>query len=595
MEKNRHQTISDTPKAAYRAARPTKRIEPTKPLSTAVVSKPVKALKRVAAYARVSSDHEEQESSYVLQCEHYENYIKNHEGWTLIKVYADEGKTGTSTRGRTQFRQMISDCEAGLIDMIITKSISRFARNTVDCLETVRRLKNLPHPVGVYFEKENIDSLDGRSELLLTILSSLAQDESRSISENIRWALQKRYEAGYVRCTTTNLLGYDTAVDPATGEKRMVIEPEGAAAVRMVYDAFLRGMGYSAIAHQMEQLGAKTGAGKTNWSAVTVRRILTNEKYVGDVYTQKGYTRDFLTHTRALNAGEMPKYYAEDHHEAIVDRKTWNAVQKMIQAGEGQRRGTSAKRDTGSVPHVSKRTVFSSRLYCDRCGAPLIRRSTNSSRIWHGSTRYFIWRCRSAEGRGKRYCTAGSSSEIVLEQTFMAMLSEMAKRDPNELIEEFRAVNGVEPADAPENADELRRELARIDAQLERMAADPELYADMLEDLKAQKAETEAALHPQPDWSYVNPLKKASFDWFLTQLQDIPVDYDPAHMTPPFRADIFSRCVARGVVKDLEDGERVIRYTFSFGLEAVAFGNKRSITEARKIADRGMGEKQNGE
>ncbi len=175
-------TATSTP---YRPSRPVRRIEPTQPFKSSgtptirtIAPAPVTTKKRVAGYARVSTDLESQEGSYELQCQHYTDYINEHEDWTLVRVYADEGKTGTSTRHRTEFRQMIKDAEEGKIDLIITKSISRFARNTVDCLETVRKLKSLPKPVGVYFEKENIDSLDGKSELILTILSSLAQDES---------------------------------------------------------------------------------------------------------------------------------------------------------------------------------------------------------------------------------------------------------------------------------------------------------------------------------------------------------------------------------------------------------------------------------
>ena len=324
---------------AYRPSRPVRRIEPTlttQPIVRTIAPLQAASKKRVAAYARVSTEQESQESSYELQCQHYTEFITQHEDWTMVKVYADEGKTGTSTRRRTEFRQMIADAEAGKIDMIITKSISRFARNTVDCLETVRKLKNLPKPVGVYFEKENIDSLDGKSELILTILSSLAQDESRSISENIRWSLQKLYEQGYAHCPTNRLLGYDTVVDPVTGEKRMVVEPIGAAVVRMIYEEFLSGAGYSEIAHHMEQLGALTGVGSNKWSSVTVRRILANEKYAGDVITQKRFTKDFLTHKRALNEGQMPRYISEDHHEAIIDRPTWDAVQKLIKTGAGE-------------------------------------------------------------------------------------------------------------------------------------------------------------------------------------------------------------------------------------------------------------------
>ena len=584
------QTITPALGVPHVAARPSRRIEPTKIQTIYPVHLTMPTVKmRVAAYARVSSEQESQEGSYELQCEHYTDFITSHEDWSLVKVYADEGKTGTSTSRRTEFRQMIADCEAGLIDCIITKSISRFARNTVDCLETVRKLKNLPRPVGVYFEKENIDTLDGKSELLLTILSSLAQDESRSISENIRWSLQKLYESGYVHCPTTNLLGYDTVFDYETKTNKMVIEPVGAAVVQMIYDHFLHGAGYSEIAHGMEQLGARTGAGCAHWTAIAVRRILTNEKYVGDAITQKGFTRDFLTHARMANNGQMPQYIAEGHHEAIIERADWLVVQDLIRSGAGTERGSKVNQATGCAPHRSVKTVFSSKLFCGSCHAPLIRRSASSSAVRNGTNRYFIWKCRNAEGRGDRECNTRSIPEMVLEQTFMEMLHRMAARPRAELQADFMMANGIEitpPVDETQ-AENLRLELESVRSHIDSMIADPNLYADMLEEQNARVAEIQAQMNSAPDWSAVHPLKKATFDWFLDQLYAMPA-FDITKAALPFRADIFSRCVERGEVREVKDAhgkltDIAIRYTYTFGLEATAYGNRRSITVARKM------------
>ncbi|MDD3069447.1 MAG: recombinase family protein [Bacilli bacterium] len=587
-------TITSAPTATpYRPSRPVRRIEPTQPFQSTgtptirtIAATPVTSKKRVAGYARVSTELESQEGSYELQCQHYTDYINEHEDWTLVKVYADEGKTGTSTRRRTEFRQMIADAEEGKIDLIITKSISRFARNTVDCLETVRKLKSLPKPVGVYFEKENIDSLDGKSELILTILSSLAQDESRSISENIKWSFQKLYEQGYVNCPTCRLLGYDTVINHTTGEKKIVIEPVGASVVKMIYDEFLSGKGYSEIAHHMEKLGAITGSGAKRWSAMTIVRILENEKYTGDVITQKGFTRDFLTHERLKNDGQLPKYIAEGHHEAIIDRDTWLAVQEKLHDKSTPAVGKKAPIDPNTVKrtHHSDRTVFSSNLFCGACGETLFRRTTALNKRNEGKTRHFIWKCRNSEGRGHEDCNAKSIPELVLQQTFMEMLAGMSARPREELITEFKLANGVTTTE-PKNAEELRLELDSITAQVESMAADPELYADMLEDLQNRKQEIEATLSA-PDWAVVSPLKKAAFDWFLEQLDGIS-PYDSSKTTIPFRADIFERCVEHGKVNEIrQDGLLVdiaIRYTFIFGLEATAYGNRRPLRTALDI------------
>ena len=264
--------------------------------------------KRVAAYCRVSTDQEEQLSSYEAQVNYYTNYIEKNPDYELAGIYADEGITGTTTKKREQFNRMIKDCNAGKIDMIITKSISRFARNTLDCLNFVRQLKDLG--VGVMFEKENIFTLDGKGEVLLSILSSLAQDESRSISENSTWGIRRRFEQGKLHINHTKFLGYDKDKNG-----NLVVNEKQAKIVRRIYKEFLDGKGANRIARDLELSGVPNWNGKAKWYEGSIRKMLTNEKYKGDALLQKTYTVDFLSKKRADNNGEVPQYYVEDSHE----------------------------------------------------------------------------------------------------------------------------------------------------------------------------------------------------------------------------------------------------------------------------------------
>ena len=236
--------------------------------------------RKVAGYARVSTDHEEQQTSYEAQVDYYTNYINGREDWELVSVYTDEGISGTSTAKREGFNKMVADALDGRIDLIITKSVSRFARNTVDSLTTIRKLKD--HKVECYFEKENIWTFDSKGELLLTIMSSLAQEESRSISENVTWGQRKRFADGKVTVPFKRFLGYDRG-----GDGNLVINEEQAAVVRRIYGMFLQGRSPSAVAKALTKEGIPTPGGKTKWSGSTVRSILTNEKYKGDALLQK--------------------------------------------------------------------------------------------------------------------------------------------------------------------------------------------------------------------------------------------------------------------------------------------------------------------
>ena len=288
-------------------------------------------VKRVAAYCRVSTDEDAQATSYELQVQHYTEYISTHEGWTFVGIYADEGISGTQVKHREQFKKMIEDCKNGLIDLVITKSISRFARNAVDCITTIRDLKALKSPVEIFFEKERLSSLDEKMDMFLGMMASFAQEESRSISANIRWAIRNRMKNGTQKVSTSSLLGYDTDDDG-----NMVIIETEAEIVRIIYKSFVQGVHPKLIAIRLNGFGMRTVLGN-QWSSSSVRSILRNEKYCGDVLMQKTITIDYLTHASKINEGEAEQYYIADHHDAIVSRDIWDKAQEILDKSQWRR------------------------------------------------------------------------------------------------------------------------------------------------------------------------------------------------------------------------------------------------------------------
>lgn len=280
--------------------------------------------RRVAAYARVSTGRESQQTSYAAQIAYYTDYIREREDWSFAGVYADEGVTGTSIQKRKAFSRMIGDALDGKIDLIVTKSVSRFARNTVDSLTAIRQLKE--HGVECYFEKENIWTFDAKGELLITIMSSLAQEESRSISENTRWGMRRAFQGGKVFVPYRHFLGYDRGID---GE--LQVNEEQAKTVRLIYQLFLEGCSFYRIAAELTSRKIPTPYGKCVWRDRTVKNILQNEKYRGDALLQKRYSKDFLDRRMRRNEGEVPQYYITGNHEAIVEPEIFDAVQQELQ------------------------------------------------------------------------------------------------------------------------------------------------------------------------------------------------------------------------------------------------------------------------
>ena len=321
---------------------------------------------RVAAYARVSTSSDEQMSSVAAQKDYFEKLIVKKPGWSLVEIYADEGITGTSMHHRDAFKRMIADAIAGKMDLIITKSLSRFARNTVDTLNTIRQLKDAN--VGVYFEKEDIFTLDSKGEFMLTLLSSIAEEESRSISENVKWGQRKKFADGKYQLPYKNFLGF--CKDP---NGSLAIVEEEAQIVRLIYYLFLSGYTVNAIAVMLTKANIPTPARKQIWQNSTVRSILTNEKYYGAALLQKEYSVDYRTKKKKRNCGELPMYYIANDHPGIVTKEVFDEVQQRL----SQR-----------SHNMASTTLFGNQLYCADCGGaygPL---------YWHSTTTNdTVWKC----------------------------------------------------------------------------------------------------------------------------------------------------------------------------------------------------------
>lgn len=358
--------------------------------------------RKVAAYARVSSNHEEQKSSYAAQVDYYTRYIKGREDWDFVKVYTDEGISGLNTKNREGFKQMVSDALAGKIDLIVTKSVSRFARNTVDSLATIRKLK--ANHVECYFEKENIWTFDSKGELLLTIMSSIAQEESRSISENCTWGQRKRLADGKVSVGYKNFLGYDRGENGG-----MVINEAQARIVRRIYGLYLSGMSTYSIAKKLTEDGIPTPSGKRKWGSNTVASILRNEKYKGDALLQKEFTVDFLTKKKKKNEGEVAQYYVENDHPPIVSKEVFEAVQAEI-----------SKRRKGNG-HRSGISILASKIICGDCG------NFYGAKVWHSNDKYrrVVYRCNKKYDTGKKRCSTPTISEKDIERLFVDAINQL--------------------------------------------------------------------------------------------------------------------------------------------------------------------------
>lgn len=374
---------------------------------------------RVAAYCRVSTELEEQESSYEAQVEYYTRKIQETENWKLAGIYADDGKSATNTKKRDDFKAMIKDAESGKIDMILTKSVSRFARNTVDSLLTIRKLKE--KNVAVVFEKEGVNTLDGTGEILITILSSLAQEESRNISENTRWGVVRKFEKGKVIVNHNKFMGY---TKNENGD--LVIVPKEAEIVRLVFRLYLEGYSTGKIAKYLEEQKIKTATGLEKWHDTVVLKMLRNEKYMGDALLQKTYTVDFMTKKKVMNKGIVPQYYVEDDHEAIIPKDLFYRVQEEL-ARRASVNKSAVTRKKNMKSKYSSEYALTGILLCGECGQEY-RRVT-----WaRNGKKKIVWRCSNRLINGTKYCKDSVTlEEGILNRTVMEAIHRITCNDGN--------------------------------------------------------------------------------------------------------------------------------------------------------------------
>lgn len=379
---------------------------------------------RVAAYCRVSTDHEEQQNSYQVQIAYYTDLINSNPEWTLAGIFADEGISGTQTKNRTQFNKMIRRCKQKKIDLILCKSISRFARNTVDCLEYIRELKLLG--IGVIFEKENINTMTMNSEFIISLYGSFAQAESESISKNTTWGIEKSFKEGKVKYQFDRMLGYRMGDDG----KPVVVESE-AEIVRHIYKLYLDGLSLKRVAQVLREENIQKRDGTTDWTANGVYCVLKNEKYAGDAVLQKTYTVDPILHKQVKNYGQKDKYIVYDCHVAIVDRDTYNRVQQeLAKRGAVMKRSAKAQTEQG---HYASKYALSDILICGECGT-LYRRVTWTS---HGH-KLIVWRCISRLDYGNKYC---HDSPSINEEKLQAAIVEALNKvyaDGEKMIENMK-------------------------------------------------------------------------------------------------------------------------------------------------------------
>jgi DNA invertase Pin-like site-specific DNA recombinase len=489
-------------------------------------------LKRVCAYARVSSGKDAMLHSLAAQVSYYSDFIQHHPEWQYAGVYADEALTGTKG-SRPEFVRLIDDCKSGLIDLVITKSISRFARNTVDLLNTVRELKELG--VDVYFEEQNIHTRSGDGELMLTILASYAQEESRSASENCLWRIRERFKKG-------EPVGFFTMFGYRFVNDEMVVYEEEAVIVRMIFDDYISGLGGRKIAMKLREMNVPTVFGG-KWSADRVAALIKNEKFTGDSLLQKGFTVDFLTKKQKVNEGEVPHYYVQNSHPAIILPDEFDAVQSEIE----RRKQTASPCRCGSP--------FSGKIICGECGGIF------GSKVWHSTDEYrrTIWRC-NEKYKGESKCGTPHVTEDEVKAAFLIAFNKLMEgRD--ELVTDCRIAQSIlcDTTAIDTELDELRREIEVV-AELSRkaiyenarIAQDQEEWMERNNAyLERHQRATDRACELE-DLLRERQAKKRTLDAFISELESRPQEI--------MEFDERLWAVAVDTVTIMKDGSMVFRF-----------------------------------
>ena len=412
---------------------------------------------RVAAYCRVSTEEEEQQSSYEAQCTYYTDKIMTNPEWTMAGIFADEGITGTSTKKRDDFNRMIRKCRQKKIDLILTKSISRFARNTLDSLKYIRALKELG--IGIIFEKENINTLEMDTELIITFMSAFAQSESESISANVRWGKRQAMKEGKTSVNFKKLYGYflDSEGNPQ-------VDSDKAEVIRSIFNRYLQGASLRMIRQELEAAGIPNPAGSEKWGIDQIRNILSNEKYCGDVLMQKTFIQDCISKKVVKNTGQLPMYLIQNNHPAIISREVYQAVQAEKARRSATASPSTKTSSTGRTCYASK-FALSERLVCGECGT-LYRRCT-----WkrNGKTR-IVWRCVSRLDYGTKYChQSPTMDEEPLQRAIMAAISSVMapKEKINGLITDAALEETGKLPNSAMTLGDINRRLEKLEAEFD--------------------------------------------------------------------------------------------------------------------------------
>ena len=428
---------------------------------------------RVAAYCRVSTETEEQNLSYEVQVAHYTEFIKKNTEWEFAGIFADDGISGTNTKKREEFNRMIEECMEGNIDLVITKSISRFARNTLDCLKYIRQLKE--KNIAVYFEKENINTMDAKGEVLLTIMASLAQQESQSLSQNVKLGLQYRYQQGKVQVNHNRFMGYTK-----DEEGNLIIVPEEAEIIKRIYREYLEGKSLVGIGRDLEKDGILTAAGKPRWRPETIKKILLNEKYIGDALLQKTFTVDFLTKKRVKNEGHVPQYYVENSHEAIIPKELFLQTQEELHRRSNIYTGADKNKRI-----YSSKYALSTITFCGDCGDIYRRVYWNI----HGR-KEFVWRCVTRIEQGPEVCKNRTVKEAELYDAVMTAINRLLAGGDNMiriLEENIHAIIGDTTEYKISEINTMLEEKQKELISLANKGKDFESLADEIEELREKR------------------------------------------------------------------------------------------------------------
>lgn len=521
----------------------TKKVKKIEAVRQSVI-KELRPKKRVCAYCRVSTDSTKQHTSYVAQVEYYEKYITKREDWEFAGIFADEAKSGTKLKSRDEFLRMMKACESGQIDVIITKSITRFARNTIDSIEAIRRLKELG--VTVYFEKENINTLSEQSEQMLTILSSLAQGESESISSNTRWAVQKRFRDGtYI----PGCVAYGYSKDDA-GE--IIINPEEAMVVRRIYDDYLNGKGAYTIAKTITSEGVPTVRSAKSWSDDVVNEILQNPIYTGDLVLQKTYTTEVLPFKRKHNRGEMPMFKVTDNHQALITRKEAELVQDIFEY----------RRKLMKIDYSGKylnRYELSSKIICKSCGGTFRRQ-----KIYIGKPYESVqWSCYN-HIKDSKECNMKPIREDIIREAYLNMWNKLVSNQAYILVPLLESLKNLRASESHQDEIQvLNEKIMEITEQshilsrvVQKGYMDSALFIEKQNALNVELEETKKKRN--------SLLEASGFESEIKGTESLIeiVKYNPEIMDA-YDADLFSNTVDKVIIHH----QRAVTFKLINGLE----------------------------